>query len=432
MMNETEHIETEPRLRIGVMSRDEIIVALPRGYVGPEGECAEGEHALRRHPGGVEYRGCVYETVLFSPEGGGCAAPFELRDVTIGVNFHWERSENQRFSGSLRVIPSEDAPDEIIAVNEIGLEEYLKSVISSEMSARASEALLKAHAVVSRSWLMRQLLDRGKHTCDEAGGWSRMRLAGGEEVEELRKWYDREDHRQFDVCADDHCQRYQGVTRQTEPRVAEAVEATRGEMLTYGGEICDARFSKCCGGVTERFENCWEDAPKDYLEHLADAAPGEEMAFCDTSDPEILGQVLNDYDRERTDFFSWQVCYGVDELSALVCSKSGIDFGTIEALEPLERTRSGRIIRLLVRGRLRSAVVGKELEIRRWLSPSHLRSSAFEVRRDSVGGFVLEGRGWGHGVGMCQIGAAVMGARGYDYREILEHYFPKAGVEKMY
>lgn len=430
-MNETERINEEPQIHVGVMTRPEITVCFTGTYIGPDGLPADGEQTLRRSADGVEYRGTLYPEALFTPEAGP-ESSFELCGVTIGIGFHWQRAENQRFAGALRVIPSSDDPSGIIAVNEIGLEEYLKSVISSEMSADASDALLKAHAVVSRSWLMRQLLDRGKHSSAEQGGWRTARLANGEEVEELCKWYDREDHSQFDVCADDHCQRYQGVTRQTNPRVAAAIEATRGEMLTFGGEICDARFSKCCGGVSERFENCWEDAPKAYLEHVADTSAEGGEPLCDTRDPAIIAQVLNDYDRESLDFFRWQARYSADELGRLVAKRSGMDFGTIEALEPLERTPAGRITRLLIRGSRRTAVVGKELEIRRWLSESHLRSSAFTVSREANGSYVLDGCGWGHGVGMCQIGAAVMGARGYGYREILKHYFPKAGIEKIY
>ena len=349
--------------------------------------------------------------------------------MTIGVGFHWERKECQRFAGALKVIPDVDAGC-CVAVNVIGVEEYLKSVISSEMSASASQALLRAHAVVSRSWLLRQLADRGKHTCAEAEEW-RSTAVGDAVFDELIKWYDREDHTLFDVCADDHCQRYQGVTRQTTPAVAEAVDATRGMVLTYGGEVCDARFSKCCGGVSETFENCWENASHPYLESVKDCdAAGH--CFCDTDDRSVLDTVLNNYDRETLDFFKWEVRYGADDLSELVRRRSGIDFGRIHDLVPLTRGKSGRIVRLLVKGERRSLIVGKELEIRRWLSDTHLRSSAFDVTRSADGDFIFRGRGWGHGVGLCQIGAAVMGASGYGFREILNHYFPKAGITALY
>lgn len=354
----------------------------------------------------------------------------ELEDVTIGVNFHWERKENQKFTGALRFVTDERDGSRVIAINEVGVEDYLKSVISSEMSAGCSEALLRAHAVVSRSWLLRQIADRGKHTAAELGGWKKTQVEG-RETDELVRWYDREDHTQFDVCADDHCQRYQGITRQTSPVVAEAVDATRGCVLMWDGAICDARFSKCCGGASELFENCWEETPHPYLESVADRAGGETADFCDTADDAILSQVLNSYDRETKDFYRWQVRYSPRELSDLIARRSGIDFGMITALTPLKRGASGRIVRLLVEGEKRSAVVGKELEIRRWLSESHLRSSAFEVERDGED-FVLTGRGWGHGVGLCQIGAAVMGAKGYDYKAILNHYFPKAELKKIY
>lgn len=388
-----------------------------------------GEPAVKARyaDGMVELDGELYDEVCPAPRVEGTC--FELRDVTMGIGFHWERRETQRFSGGLRLIPDRGR-GHVVAVNVIGIEEYLKSVISSEMSAGSSAALLRAHAVVSRSWLLRQLADRGKHTCAQATEWRRAEV-DGETVDELVRWYDREDHTLFDVCADDHCQRYQGVTRQTSPAVAEAVEATRGMVLTYGGEVCDARFSKCCGGMSETFGSCWEDAPHPYLEPVADTdASGR--CFCDTHDMGVLESVLNGYDRESVDFYRWEVTYGADELAQLLRSRSGVDFGDILELRPLQRGASGRITRLLVRGTCRCIVVGKELEIRRWLSPSHLRSSAFDVERTPEGAFRLCGRGWGHGVGMCQIGAAVMGAEGYSWREILQHYFPKATLERIY
>lgn len=399
---------SEPTISVGIITAPEIKFRLP----GEPVKTARPDSAGN----GVECDGVCGAALRFAPE-----TPFELIDVPIGIGFHWQRNENQLFSGQLRIIAD---GGQLIAINDIGLESYLKSVISSEMSANASEALLRAHAVVSRSWLLRQLHDVGKHPC---GLTSRTfsSVIDGQPYEELCCWHDREDHTLFDVCADDHCQRYQGITRQTSPAVEAAVDATRGMVLTYGNEICDARFSKCCGGRSETFGNCWEDASHPYLETVDDP-------FCNTTDTEILDQVLNGYDREAPDFYRWEVTYTPAELSGLIARRSGIDFGDIEELRPLTRGESGRIVRLLVRGSRRSMVVGKELEIRRWLSESHLRSSDFEVTRDAAGRFILRGRGWGHGVGLCQIGAAVMGAKGYSAHEILHHYFPKSTLTKIY
>ena len=399
---------SEPTISVGIVTAPEIKFRLPGEPVRTARPDSTGN--------GVECDGECSPMLRFAPE-----APFELIDVPIGIGFHWQRNENQLFSGQLRIIADQG---KLIAINDIGLESYLKSVISSEMSANASEALLRAHAVVSRSWLLRQLHDVGKHPC---GLTSRTFSTDvdGQTVDELCCWHDREDHTLFDVCADDHCQRYQGLTRQTSPAVEAAVDATRGMVLTYGDEICDARFSKCCGGRSETFGNCWEDASHPYLEAVDDP-------FCDTTDTEILDQVLNGYDREAPDFYRWEVTYTPAELSGLIARRSGIDFGDIEELRPLTRGQSGRIVRLLVRGSRRTMVVGKELEIRRWLSESHLRSSNFEVTRDADGRFILRGRGWGHGVGLCQIGAAVMGAKGYSAHTILQHYFPKSILTKIY
>lgn len=399
---------SEPTISVGIVTAPEIKFRLPGEPVRTARPDSTGN--------GVECDGECSPVLRFAPK-----APFELIDVPIGIGFHWQRNENQLFSGQLRIIADQG---KLIAINDIGLESYLKSVISSEMSANASEALLRAHAVVSRSWLLRQLHDVGKHPC---GLTSRTFSTDvdGQTFDELCCWHDREDHTLFDVCADDHCQRYQGLTRQTSPAVEAAVDATRGMVLTYGDEICDARFSKCCGGRSETFGNCWEDASHPYLEAVDDP-------FCDTTDTEILDQVLNGYDREAPDFYRWEAAYTPAELSGLIARRSGVDFGDIEELRPLTRGQSGRIVRLLVRGSRRTMVVGKELEIRRWLSESHLRSSNFEVTRDADGRFILRGRGWGHGVGLCQIGAAVMGAKGYSAREILQHYFPKSILTKIY
>lgn len=399
---------SEPTISVGIVTAPEIKFRLPGEPVRTARPDSTGN--------GVECDGECSPVLRFAPK-----APFELIDVPIGIGFHWQRNENQLFSGQLRIIADQG---KLIAINDIGLESYLKSVISSEMSANASEALLRAHAVVSRSWLLRQLHDVGKHPCGLTSRTFTTEV-DGQTVDELCCWHDREDHTLFDVCADDHCQRYQGLTRQTSPAVEAAVDATRGMVLTYGDEICDARFSKCCGGRSETFGNCWEDASHPYLEAVDDP-------FCDTTDTEILDQVLNGYDREAPVFYRWEVAYTPAELSGLIARRSGVDFGDIEELRPLTRGQSGRIVRLLVRGSRRTMVVGKELEIRRWLSESHLRSSNFEVTRDADGRFILRGRGWGHGVGLCQIGAAVMGAKGYSAREILHHYFPKSILTKIY
>jgi SpoIID/LytB domain protein len=312
------------------------------------------------------------------------------------------------------------------------------------MSATASLELLKAHAVISRSWLLAQI-DKTKSIAQSDQTYS----ACTETADERIKWYDREDHTNFDVCADDHCQRYQGVTRQSTPTVAAAIAATRGQVLTYDGKLCDARFSKCCGGVLEQFENCWEPKHFNYLVARRDSANPADFAdlryesaaeqwikerpdaFCNTADAEILSQVLNNYDQETKDFYRWTVTYTRQELSALVKERSGIDFGDIVDLQPLERGTSGRITRLRIVGSKYTMVIGKELEIRRTLSKSHLYSSAFivECQADS---FTLRGAGWGHGVGLCQIGAAVMGAKGYDYKQILSHYFVNSQLTTIY
>ena len=375
---------------------------------------------------------------------GGAEPEFALSGVTIGKGFHWERKETQRFRGELKITRGDDGM--LTAINIVPLEEYLKSVISSEMSATSSSRLLKAHAVISRSWLLSQIYRDMRYDGESVTEPVQIREEG-----EIVRWYDREDHSGFDVCADDHCQRYQGVTRQTSSAVAKAVEETRGEILSYEGRICDARFSKCCGGVMEEFGTCWEPARHPYLQALRDVEAETEdipdlrnheearhwitsrpASFCNTSDPNLLGQVLNSYDREDTSFYRWQVVYTQEELDELVARKSGIGFGRITAIEPLERGKSGRVVRLRIVGSIREVIVGKELEIRRWLSPSHLKSSAFVVDRDEMGNWIFKGAGWGHGVGLCQIGAAAMAAQGYDYRTILGHYFPGATLTRCY
>ena len=435
-----------PRVKVGIMNEPEVNFVLFGEYRLADGTIVTGEqHAEVTAEGQVAWNGTVADVVTFEPSENGF---FELKGVTIGVNFHWERKEDQRFSGALHLIVENG---KLTAVNVLPVEDYLLSVISSEMSATASLELLKAHAVISRSWLLAQI-DKNKRITEEHEDYKACE-EGGED--EMIKWYDREDHVNFDVCADDHCQRYQGITRQSTERVRDAIKATWGEVLTYGGELCDARFSKCCGGVYEEFENCWEPEHYDYLEARRDGedemnfpdltkeAAAEEWiltspkAFCNTTDKQILSQVLNNYDQETTDFYRWTVEYTQEELAALILKRSGVDYGQILDLQPVARGTSGRLYKLKIVGTKKTLTIGKELEIRRTLSPSHLYSSAFIVERHDVtdgvpGKFVLRGAGWGHGVGLCQIGAAVMGEKGHNYKEILLHYFINANITTLY
>lgn len=421
------------------MSAERITTMLHGDYViDGSDDRINGDVSVQYADGGILFNGVRYSVLRLTPVSES-ECFFTLCDVTIGVEFHWQRKEAQSFKGGIEFYAADGA---VTVINDINAEEYLKSVISSEMNAHASLELLKAHAVISRSWLIAQISKKGT---DAKNGGKGMRADGNEIV----KWYDRDDHDLFDVCADDHCQRYQGITKAYIPTVKRAVEETRGEVLVSDGEICDARFSKCCGGATEEFGYCWEDKDVEYLKGVrdsADEAPlpdltteceaekwiaAEPEAFCNTSDGEILRQILNDFDMETNDFYRWQVRYSQQELSDIVRERSGIDFGTIESLTPLERGVSGRISRLRIDGSKRSMIIGKELEIRKTLSRSHLYSSAFTVKREN-GDFVIYGAGWGHGVGLCQIGAAVMGSKGYGYREILAHYYKGARVEAVY
>ncbi len=419
MKEQTDHtclrFNVEPTIDVGVMHAPSIRYSLEReGQSLHTAEFADGAVVIDGEPQGPVCQ-------IDAPDG------FRLYDVPIGIGFHWQRTQTQLFPPSL-VFIADRTESEVVAVNRVALETYLKSVISSEMSGTSPSHLLKAHAIVSRSWLLRQIADEGKHHQGMASQLGKRRVGDeptGREVDELVRWYDREDHTLFDVCADDHCQRYQGFTNAMNPYVAEAVEATRGLVLTFGGEICDARFSKCCGGRSEIFASCWEDALHPYLEPVDDP-------YCDTRDEAVLRQVMNGYDCESLDFHDWEVTLDPEGLGRLILEKTGYDFGTILDLRPLERGESGRITRLLVTGTKREMAVGKELEIRRWLSPTHLRSSNFSVERTADGRFRLRGKGWGHGVGMCQIGAAVMSSKGFGYEEILRHYFPKASLTKIY
>ena len=379
-------------------------------------------------------------------------ASFLLHGVVVGVQFHWQHAEDLKFRGGFSLRADGERLD---VVNDVPLEEYLISVISSEMSARCPPALLRAHAVISRSWLVAQLLST--RTGGRAGSPERERGQGHEREVRIERWYDREDHEHFDVCADDHCQRYQGITRALTPEVEEAVAATRGLVLQHDDEICDARFSKCCGGMTEVFASAWGDQDVPYLQAfhdgpaesldfalpLADEAnatafiQGAPPAYCNAADADLLARLLPEIDHETSDFYRWELRLDQEELRGLVRDKSGIDPGPVEQLEPLERGPSGRLVKLAIRGKGRTLIVGKELEIRRLLSPTHLYSSAFVIRTDGESGgvpeaFVLRGAGWGHGVGLCQIGAAVMADLGHSHEEILAHYYRGASLQQSY
>ena len=424
-------------LNVGIMSADELEFEILADGAGPR--------TAKVREGKIEYDGALFDELYFDAPNLSTmfAEPsFILHGVTIGVGFHWERKESQKFAGSLKIVVSKN---KLVAINVIGVEDYLLSVISSEMSATASEEFLKAHAVISRSWVLAQLVANRsirkpvvpQQVHDVPSLVSHLDsilvnkdVTENSECVEYVKWYDKEDHDIFDVCADDHCQRYQGLIRAVGQRVRKVIDATWGEALHYNGELCDARFSKCCGGRMEKFSTCWEDKDYAYLQPLPDTPEHnpEGECFCATQDKEILGQVLNNYDQETVDFYRWTQDYDREELAELIEHRSGIALGKIKTLEPLERGESGRIIRLKITGTERTLIVGKELEIRRILSESHLKSSAFEVCYLGENIIRLEGRGWGHGVGLCQIGAAVMASKGYTYKQILEHYYPNATV----
>jgi SpoIID/LytB domain protein len=404
--------------------------------------------------GKIEYDGALYDELYFESQtlSSMFAEPsFVLHGVTIGVNFHWERKETQKFAGALKIIVDKD---KLVAVNVVGVEDYLLSVISSEMSATASEEFLKAHAVISRSWVMAQIassIKQHKNICVPEGvrdlpsimtdldRRTHKECQDQDGVHEYVKWYDHEDHKLFNVCADDHCQRYQGLTRATGKTVRTVIDQTWGQVLRYDGVLCDARFSKCCGGTMELFSSCWEDVDHPYLKALPDTAGYDETGdpFCSTVDKGILSQVLNNYDQETTDFYRWKVRYTQTELAELIRTKTKSDYGDIIDLIPVQRGPSGRICKLKIVGTLKTLTIGKEMEIRRTLSDSHLFSSAFvvdkgEIKEGIPQWFLLSGAGWGHGVGLCQIGAAVMGEKGYPYEEILLHYYKGAEIRKFY
>lgn len=413
---------SQRRLEVGIMSGSEIEFEIISD--------GAGRQKVEYSQGRISYNGALYDELVFEAqtEATMFAEPsFILYGVTIGVDFHWERKVTQKFAGTLKFIVD---GGKVTAVNIVGVEDYLLSVISSEMKASAGLEFLKAHAVISRSWVMAQVEHRQSHVSRTP----RPSCPVSEPVEgaeEYIKWFDHDDHTLFDVCADDHCQRYQGLTMAVGDTVRKAVDQTWGLVLTSEGKICDARFSKCCGGRMELFSTCWEDKDYPYLQPLPDTADCVEGGdvFCDTKDEKILSQVLNDYDLETKDFYRWTTEYSRTDVSELVRRRSGIDFGTIRDLVPIERGPSGRLKRLKVVGDKKTMVIGKELIIRRWLSDSHLKSSAFEVQW--VGDrLVLDGSGWGHGVGLCQIGAAVMASKGYTFDQILLHYYPGSILER--
>jgi len=393
-------------ISVGILTAEKVEFIL-NGVYFCDGRTAEGSMTAILKDGNVECEGRSGKRLVFEAS---CEdAFFTLKDVTIGVNFHWERRENQSFKGNLILLAEEEG---IIVINDIGIEDYLTCVISSEMSASAPLEFLKAHAVISRSWLLAQINGSVK-----ASGEGKK-----DTPKELITWQDHEDHEFFDVCADDHCQRYQGITKVSTSTAREAIESTWGEVLAYEGQVCDARFSKCCGGKTEIFSTCWEDVDVPYLRSFKDK-------FCDTEDAAILANVLPNFDQETKDFYRWEVRYTYTELSKIVRERTGMNYGKIVDLRPIERGPSGRIKKLKIVGSRKSRIIGKELEIRRTLSRSHLYSSAFEVETTPEG-FILHGKGWGHGVGMCQIGAAVMGHLGYTYKDILLYYYRGADIVK--
>jgi stage II sporulation protein D len=439
----------EPFIQVGILlSQPGIDFSLSTPYRLNGKEIPPGDYSLVFSEGKILFGKELYDEMMFEPYEVHTDS-FILKEVIIGVNFHWERKEDQRFLGGLKFIVEDNG---ITAINIVSLEDYLTSVISSEMSATSSESLLKAHAVISRSWLLAQVRKDKNINNNRRKSTSQVCTEN-----EIIRWYDREDHVHFDVCADDHCQRYQGITRQSTELVKKAVEETRGKVLVYEEAICDTRFYKCCGGATETFENVWEPIVHPYLQGKADNMDDnfvlpdltieEEAekwirtsppAFCNTQDMNVLKQVLNDYDQETADFYRWKVAYSQSELAAIINERSGIDYGEIVELIPIQRGTSGRIVRLKIRGTKREMIIGKELEIRRTLSRSHLYSSAFVVDTEDLDErgiprrFVLTGAGWGHGVGLCQIGAAMMAEKGYDYRQILAHYYPGSEIEKKY
>lgn len=436
----------KPYINVGIVTGKEISFTLNGKYLTQEGKVVTGQLKVSATGNGEISLGTKkIESIELTPENYNCS--FTLHNVTIGISYHWERQEEQTFTGKLKLITD---GENVIAINILPVEDYLVSVISSEMSATSSLEFLKSHAVISRSWILAQIENRDRKNVHKS---LQQNFTTDENC--IIRWYDREDHKLFDVCADDHCQRYQGITKASNPSVAKAVKETEGMVLMYGDEICDARFSKCCGGISETFDTCWEDKDYPYLQPVIDYSENKDIpdlsieenaekwirttpaAFCNTHDEKVLKQILNNYDQETTDFYRWKVKYSQKEISELIHRKTGIEFGDIKDLIPMQRGKSGRISRLKIVGTLRTVTIGKELEIRRALSESHLFSSAFIVDKTEVAGsvpseFTITGAGWGHGVGLCQIGAAMMGEKGYSYDKILLHYYRDAEIKKVY
>jgi SpoIID/LytB domain protein len=437
-------VKNEPKITVGIMDRlPEVSGRLHGNFRGERLGPVSGRFSAKAEAGRIVLLDEVHREICRFPLIRLTAdkdSTFLLFNVAIGSRFHWERTEDQAFEGDLFLQLDKDGT--LVAINEIPLENYLKSVISSEMNAAAPIEFLKAHAILSRSWLL-AALDRKKEMKDTPK--LAEQLIGKEE--EVMRWYGRQDHDLFDVCSDDHCQRYQGITKILSKRAEEAIRETRGMAITYQDEVCDARYSKACGGLTEEFDTAWGGKRIPYLESISDASIShplirteeearrwilsEPEVYCNTKDEALLEKILPDSDRETKGFFRWRVEYSREELEEILREKSGFDFGTLEEVLPLQRGPSGRISRLRIVGSKKSMVVGKELEIRRWLSRSHLYSSAFIVAVEA-GRFTFYGAGWGHGVGLCQIGAAVMASRGFSAEEILKHYFRGVEIRKIY
>ena len=447
-------IEQEPNISVGILSENQIEFELHGDFksYGMK-QIFSGKYIAEIKEDRIVCRGDqekieITDEIIFEPQIPAVES-FLLKEVTIGVKFHWERKEKERFTGSLKLIKEEG---KITAINILPIESYLVSVISSEMSAKSSLQLLKAHAIISRSWLLSQIEKSRLIHAEKKTSNTEFK-----NETEIIKWYGREDHKLFDVCADDHCQRYQGITKVFTEGARQAVKQTAGVILTSGGEICDTRYSKSCGGVSESFGNVWEPINYGYLSSIVDYKFEPENynldfsnelnarkwiknnppAFCNTKDKKILSQILLDYDQETTDFYRWKVEYTQQEIAELISSKTGMDFGDILDLVPVERGKSARLIKLKIIGSKKTLTIGKELEIRRVLSKSHLYSSAIIIAKENIQNgvpqkFILNGAGWGHGVGLCQIGAAVMAAKGYQFDEILVHYFQNAKLKKIY
>lgn len=445
----------QPKIRVGIMAAKEISFCLNDSYTDGRSSF-EGEMSISAVQGQLSWNGVLLDSLTLKPNEHG--STFTLHDVTIGIGFHWERKEEQTFPGQLKFIVENGM---VRAINILPVEEYLTSVISSEMKPTATREFLRAHAVISRSWVLAQLRSPYSKAASATGSTPSGNMANAQTgsdgssslshiLKRIIKWYDHDQHTLFDVCADDHCQRYQGRTRIISAAAEAAVKDTLGQTLVYNGHLCDARFSKCCGGITEQFETCWQDEHKPYLVALRDSSINEgplpdltieenarnwilsePKSFCNSADGNILKESLNGYDLETPDFYRWNVEYTTAQISDIFHRKSGLDIGDIVDLRPVKRGPSGRICELEIEGTKGTVTIGKELEIRRTLSESHLFSSAFVVEK-TTGGFILTGAGWGHGAGLCQIGAAVMAAKGYTYREILQHYYPGSSLGRFY